>query len=194
MAGSMARSVKTSFEGSDARTLLVNFNKLIDDVDRLRSVVTHLMPGVLLSAPALKTGTSSAKAWRSEAFTFTARGKEVSASAQEKALTATTHDTAASKESWYVLSVQADGTTFTITKGADQTIGTKVLPVAPDNEVIVGYAQVVTGAGGAFDATTDDFAVGGNIASLVFVDAPSVGGALLTAAKIADQSGVEITT
>lgn len=193
MAGSMTRSVKTSFEGSDARTLLIQFNKLIDDVEQLRSALTHVMPGVLLSAPALKAGTSSAKALRAEAFTFTARGKVVSAAAQEKAFTATTHDVAASKEAWFVLSTQADGTTFTITKGADQTIGTKVLPVAPDNEVPIGYLQVITGAGGAFDATTDDLAVAGNIASLAFVDAPAVGGAMLTASKIADQTGVEIT-
>jgi hypothetical protein len=149
------------------RTAVVMLNRLIRQV-------SYMMPGLLMSAPASKTGTTSAKTWRTEAFTFVFRGKNTSAAAQEKALTATTHDVAASKEAWFVLSVQSDGTTFTITKAADQTIGTEVRPTAPDNEVVVGYAKVVTGGGGIFDATTDDFKVGGNVVSLDFEDAPAI--------------------
>lgn len=144
-------------------------------INKLAQIVSVMMPGVLLSDPATKTGTTSAKAWRSEAFTFKFRGLKVSAAAQEKAFTATTHDTAATKESWYVLSVQTDGTTFTITKAADQTIGTKVLPTIPDNEVPVAYCKMVTGSGG-FDATTDDFTDDGTkIATLEFYDIPFMG-------------------
>jgi len=132
-----------------------------------------MMPGVLLSDPATKTGTTSAKTWRAEAFTFKFRGKTTSAAAQEKALTATTHDVAASKEAWYLLTTQADGTTFTITKAADQTIGTQVLPTCPDNEVPIAYMKIVTNATG-FDATTDDLAVGTGIVSLDFYDLPYV--------------------
>jgi hypothetical protein len=147
-------------------------------VEELRAAVNNLvlhasvsMPGCLLSAPSVKTGTTSAKAWRSEAFTFAARGKKESKAAAETALTATTHDVAASKEAWYVLSIAAGGA-LTITKAADQTIGTKVLPTVPDNEVPVGYLQVITGAGGIFDATTDDLSVGGNRVAVNFHDAP----------------------
>lgn len=140
-------------------------------VNRLVAQVCLMMPGVVLSAPAVKAGTSAATAWRSEAFTFAARGKVEAKAAAETALTATTHDTAASKEAWYVLSVAAGGT-LTITKGADQTIGTKVLPTVPDNQVAVGYMQIVTGSGGIFDASTDDLSVSDNIASIAFYDAP----------------------
>jgi len=143
-------------------------------LNRFARQLSYMMPGVLLSAPASKTGTTAATAWRTEAFTFVFRGKNTSAAAQEKALTATTHDVAASKEAWFVLSVQTDGTTFTITKGADQTIGTEVRPTAPDNEVVVAYAKIVTGAGGIFNASTDDFAVGTNVVSLDFEDAPAI--------------------
>ena len=147
-------------------------------VEELRAAVNLLtlhasvsMPGCLTSAPAGKKGTTSEKAWRTEAFTFAARGKKESKAAAETALTATTHDVAASKEAWYVLSIAAGGT-LTVTKAADQTIGTKVLPTVPDNEVAVGYLQIITGAGGIFDATTDDIEVGGNVATCNFYDAP----------------------
>lgn len=163
------------------RAMAVLLNKLVRQV-------SYMMPGVLTSDPASKTGTTAATAWRTEAFTFLFRGKNTSAAAQEKAFTATTHDVAASKEAWFVLSVQADGTTFTITKGADQTIGTEVRPTAPDNEVVVGYAKMVTGAGGIFDASTDAFAVAGNVVSLDFEDAP----ALTELSDLAD--GAVITT
>lgn len=160
-------AVKEHGHKSEIQALREEFNKLVWQV-------AHMMPGVMLSNPATKTGTTSAKTWRAEAFTFTFRGKVTSAAAQEKAFTATTHDVAASKEAWFVLSTQTDGTTFTITKAADQTIGTQVLPTAPDNEVVVGYLKIVTGTGG-FDATTDDLAVAGTIiTALEFVDAQYV--------------------
>jgi azurin len=139
----------------------------------LANIVSYMMPGVLLSAPATKTGTSAATAWRNEAFTFKARGLKVSKAAAETAFTATTHDVAANKQAWYVLSIQSGGT-LTITKGADQTIGTDVLPAGPDNEVIVAYALIVCTTGTGFNASTDDFAVGTGIASLTIVDAPAI--------------------
>jgi hypothetical protein len=139
----------------------------------MQALAFSVMPGVVLSAPANKKGTTAATAWRTEAFTFTFRGLEVAAVAQEKALTATSMDVAASKEAWYSLSVQSNGTSFTITKAADQTIGTKVLATTPDNEVLVGRMQIVTGSGGIFDASTDDLAVGGNVVSIAFEDASS---------------------
>src|SRR5689334_23995275 len=44
----------------------------------------------------------------------------------------------------------------------------------PDNDILVAWAKVVTGSGGAFDASTDNFAVAGNITSLTIVDAPVI--------------------
>lgn len=167
MATGITSSVKTAFAGDMASEVVIQFNKLL-------TVVSGMMPGLLTSAPASKAGTTAATAWRTEDFGVRHRGKELTASAQEKAFTATTHDTAASKESWYVLSVQSDASTFTITKGADQTIGTKLLPTVPDNEVAVSYLQMITGAGGIWDASTDDLAVGGNVVTLVFEDMPAV--------------------
>ena len=152
---------------SEVRELRLQYNKLAQ-------VVSLMMPGVLTSAPGLKGGTSSAVTWRHEACTAKIRGKAFTISAAETALTDTGHDTAHTKESWYVLSVQADGSTHTITKGADQTIGTIVLPQAPDNEMVLGYMQIVTIVGTAFDANTDDLAVGTGIASLAFYDAPYI--------------------
>lgn len=147
---------------------------LREEFNNLAWQVAHSMPGVVLSDPALKAGTSSDITLRTETFTFTFRGLVVSAAAAETAFTDTTHDVAASKEAWFVLSVQTDGTTFTITKAADQTIGTKVLPTAPDNEVIVGYLGMVSGASG-FNANTDTLEEDGTIiTSLDYVSAKFV--------------------
>lgn len=184
MAGTTTAKKITTLPRSDQRFTAVQVNNLIADVERLRLALETVMPGGVITAPANKKGTTSEKTWRTEAFTFKFRGKTVSAAAQEKAFTATTHDVAADKEAWYVLSVQSDGTTFTITKAADQTPGTVVLPIAPDNEVIVGYLKIVTSAGGIFDATTDDVEVAGFIIAVVFSDAALIGAAAYTAAQM----------
>lgn len=190
MAGTTV-NVRAMETGGSNHETTVNLNKLVDDVENLRRAVSYMMPGVVLTAPATKTGTTSAKAWRNEAFTYATRGLIESKAAAETAFTATTHDVAASKEAWFVLSIAAGGT-LTITKAADQTIGTVVLPSGPDNQVVVAYLQIVTGTTG-FDATTDDLAVAGTIiTSLTFTDAPAVAAAGLTAAKVANGSGTVI--
>lgn len=144
-----------------AQTLLLN---------NIVKAMGFMMPGILLSDPGSKKGTSSEKAWRTEACSFTFRGKRTAAAAQEKALTATTHDVAASKQAWFALSVQTDGTTFTITKAADQTVGTDVYPTIPDNEICFGFMKIVTGAGGIFDATTDDLEPSGTTTGIQTVE------------------------
>ena len=151
---------------SEVRALREEFNKL-------RRQVSYMMPGVINSAPGIKTGTTSALTVRTEAFTFAARGLIESKAAVETAFTATTHDVAATKESWFAV-VIATGGTITLVKGADQTVGTIVLPIATDDLIIVGYVGIVTGSSG-FNATTDDLAVAGTIiTSLTFIDAPFV--------------------
>lgn len=157
----------TQRKGSDVDDLIVQFN-------RLAILTSWMMPGLVISDPASKAGTTDATTWRTEIFSFLFRGLNVTTAAQEKAFTDNTHDVAATKEAWFVLSVQSDGTSFTITKAADQTIGTVVLPTTPDNEVPVGYLQIVTGATG-WAATADDLAAdGAKIASFEFTDAPYV--------------------
>lgn len=195
MAGTTSKNRLTTKPGSDQRRLQVEFNKLIDDVAELaRGVAMGVMPGMILTAPATKKGTTSEKTWRAEAFTFTFRGKITSAAAQEKAFTATTHDVAASKQAWFSLSTQTDGTTFTITKAADQTIGTDVYATTPDNEVLIARLKIVTGSGGIWDASTDDLEVGGNIVSVTFQDAPGIAAAGQLAAKIGNQAGTALST
>ena len=171
MAGAITHSVlsrkKTARRNSDQDLAVVMLN-------RLAIQLSWMMPGVVTSDPASKTGTTAATTWRTEIFNFRFRGLNVTTAAQEKAFTATTHDVAASKEAWFVLSVQSNGSSFTITKASDQTIGTVVLPTGPDNEIIVGYLQIVTGVTG-WAATADDLtADGAKIASYAFTDSPYV--------------------
>lgn len=145
--------------------------------NNLAQIVAYSMPGVLLAAPASKKGTTSAKTWRTEAFSYQVRGLKEAKAAVETAFTATTHDVAASRQAWFLLSI-ATGGALTITKAADQIIGTELLPQVPDNQIAVAWAKVVTTAGGIWDATTDDFgapgAPGGFVASVTIVDAPVV--------------------
>jgi hypothetical protein len=167
ISGATARSaVRTEGWKSEARALREEFNNLARQV-------SYMMPGVLLSKPGLRQGTTSAVKIAVEDFTFACRGLVQSKSSAEVAFTDTTHDIAASKEAWYTVSI-ASGGTVTITKGADQTIGTVLLAIAPDNEVVVGYIGVVTGVTG-FNANTDDFeADGSKIASIRYIDGPVV--------------------
>lgn len=179
---------------SPVRDLAIQHNLLVEDLAELaRGVVMGVMPGMVITAPASSAGTSSAKTWKTAAFTFTFRGKITAAASQEKAFTATTHDVALSKQAWFSLTLQTDGTSFTITKAADQNIGTDVYATTPDNEVLIGRLKIVTGAGGIWDASTDDLAVGGNLVSFTFQDAPGIGAAGQLASKIANASGTVIT-
>lgn len=161
------KSKRTTRRGSDVNDLIIQFNRLV-------RCVGFMMPGVLLTDPSSKAGTTDAKTWRTEIFTFLFRGLNVTTAAQEKAFTGTTHDIGATKEAWFFLSVQSNGSSFTITKAADQTIGTQLLPTGPDNEVIVGALQIITGASG-WTANTDDLAAdGAKIASYTFYDNQAV--------------------
>jgi hypothetical protein len=188
MAGSNTKSKDNLGHVAGAiRDTAIQHNKLVDDVAAIAAAVLNMMPGALVSAPAGKQGTTSALKWRTEAFSFTFRGKITAAAAQEKVFTGTTHDLAASKQAWYVLSVQTDGTTFTITKAADQNVGTDVYPTAPDNEIIVGFLKLVNGAGGAWVGNTDNPAAGagaGPLVSATFSDNAAIGAAALLAAKV----------
>lgn len=158
------KAVKENGWKGEVRALREEYNKLL-------TAVSYMMPGVVLTTPACKTGTTSAKTWRNEAFTYVARGLKESKAATETAMTGLS--VAASKEAWLVMTVAAGGT-LTITKAADQTIGTILLPQAPDNEVIVAYLQIVTGTTG-YTAVTDDLAVAAQIITkLTFVNAPAV--------------------
>lgn len=134
------------------KVMYEELNNLITDVETLRAHLVDGSDGVLLSAPAVKAGTTDDTTLRNEACTIQIRGSgSISVAAAETAFTATTHDVASAKEAYFVLSVQSDGSSITITKGADADVGSAVKPAAPVNEVILGYVLVA----GAFDATTD---------------------------------------
>lgn len=188
MAGTTVSRKNSASPYGGLAQLKASFNLLVDDIENLRRQVSYMMPGVVLTAPGSVAGTTDAKRWRTAAYTFTFRGLIVSSAAQEKALTGTTHDVGASKEAWFVLSVQSNGTSYTVTKAADQTIGTVLLPTGPDNEIIVGYMKITTGVTG-YVANTDNLTADGlKIATLSWTDAPAMGAAGLTAYKLTDIS------
>lgn len=173
-------ATRTQSLGADERWAVVDINRIID-------VIANMMPGALLTDPASKVGTTLTTAWRTEPFTFSFRGLGVTTAAQEKVFTGTTHDLAQNKQAWYVLSVQSNGTSFTITKAADQAIGTDLLPTAPDNEPVIGYLKLVaTAAGGTWVGGTDTLVVGAKIASVTFTD-------IFLPKKIGNEGGIAIT-
>ncbi len=158
--------VKEHAFNSEVRELRTQLNKLIQQV-------ALGMPGVLLSDPDMRVGTTDAAEVKFSAFNYTVRGLIETSAAQEVALTATTHDVAASKEAWLTVLI-ASGGTITLVQGADQTIGTVLKAIGGDNLVIVGYIKIVTGTTG-FNAVTDDIAVAAQIiTALEFINAPFV--------------------
>jgi len=153
---------------SEVRALREMYNKLV------LSLAAYGQPGIVTVACVNSKGTSAATAWKNTVGTASYRGVVVSLAAAETALTATSHDVVQNKQAWYVLSQQTGGTK-TITKAADQTIGTDVLPAVPDNEIAIGYMKIVTNAAaGTFDATTENLEPGTHIASVDFYDLPAL--------------------
>lgn len=192
MAGTATQRRVTTPQNSDQRDTTSNVNKLIDDVERLR-VALGRAQGFLTSAPGLRIGTSSAAAIKYDEFTAVVRGGAITVSAGEEAFTATTHDIADPdsdpRESWYVLSVNASGT-ITTTKGTTAAEDAAVKPVAPVDEVIVGYVKIQHDGTAIFDATTD--LLSASHLTVTYEDAPVEAAANLTAGKIQDEGGTDI--
>ncbi|MCP4597926.1 hypothetical protein [Neptuniibacter sp.] len=81
------------------------------------------------------------------------------------AFTATTHDVTAGKWGLFLLSVDADGTTFTITPSASLAYDTEALaiaalPAVPTDDAAMGVVTVEATSGAIFNATTDGLAGG----------------------------------
>ncbi len=78
------------------------------------------------------------------------------------ALTATTHDITADKWGLFLLSVDSDGTTFTVTPSAalnydTEALAIAALPAVPTGNACMGVLTVEATSGAIFNATTDGF-------------------------------------
>lgn len=148
---------------SEVRALRDAFNNLVV------TLAAQSTPALITTQGVYSKGSSDAKCWKNTAGVMSVKGVATAISAAETAFTHAGHDVAQNKEAWFVLTVQSDGTTKTITKAADQTIGTHVLPAVPSNETVLCWLKMITQtAGGTWDANTDNLAVGTKIASLDF--------------------------
>ncbi len=92
-------------------------------------------------------------------------GITIPAVAAGTAFTATTHDVTADKWGLFLLSVDADGTTFTITPSAALNYNTEALaiaalPAVPTDNACMGVVTVQATSGAIFNATTDALAGG----------------------------------
>lgn len=194
MAGTTTESHPTSLENSDVRDALINYNKLIDDVERLRAALGRTSAGILTSAPGLTIGTTADTALKTVEFTMVIRGETVTVSAAETAFTATTHDIADPdadpREAYYTLSANASGT-LTITKGDTAAADAAVKKAAPVDEVLVGWVKIQHDGTAIFDASTN--ALDAAHLTVTYEDAPVMAAANLTAAKIGDPTGTAVT-
>ncbi|KPJ96685.1 MAG: hypothetical protein AMS18_00050 [Gemmatimonas sp. SG8_17] len=186
MAGTARTGRKEHRTGSEVAALREEFNKVIADLESIR-VGAIGGDGGLLSAPGLTIGTSSKAEVKNVAAAMQLRGSgSIAIGAAETAFTATTHDIADPdtdpREAYYVLSVQADGSTITITKGADAVEDAAVKPAAPAGEVILGWVKIQHDGSAIFDATTDD--LDSAHLTVTYEDAPLMAASALLAGTV----------
>lgn len=130
-------------------------------LDQLMSALNLLAGGTGVMAPQ-HTMSNSTVSLALTAFTYYINGVPARKAAGNTALTATTHDVAATKWASYRVSIQSGGT-VTITKSTDQdteALAVANLPALPANEANVGYFLVRGGDAAIFDATTNNLATG----------------------------------
>lgn len=148
----MPRGVVTDHPNSANELVRAQYNLLVADVQ------SALTGSILLSAPGLAIGTSSAAKVKHNELIYQVAGMRYKVAAGEVAFTATTHDIADPdtnpREAIYVLSVNAAGT-VTITKGADAAADAAVAPATPAGEVKLGEVKIQHNGSAIFDASTD---------------------------------------
>jgi len=141
---------------SEVRTLREAFNNLAI------TIAAMVPPGWVTTQGVYSAGSVSAKTWKNTAGVMSVKGVLTAIAAAETAFTHAGHDMAGTKEAWYVLLDTTGGNSKTIVKGADQTIGTVVLPAVGANLIPLCWLQLISGATG-FDASTDDLTEDGAI-------------------------------
>jgi hypothetical protein len=109
----------------------------------------------LISNPNLAIGTSSAAKVKHDDFYFIEDGEITKVASSEVAFTATTHDLTDGQEAIYVLSVDPDDSSLTLTMGTAVTSASAsaVAPATPTGDLKLGEVLVATD-GAAFDAST----------------------------------------
>jgi hypothetical protein len=146
--------------GPQLAALVREHNKLVTDVETLRAQLIESVNGdLLLSAPTLAIGTTSAAEVKHADLIFQIDGMRYRIAAGEVAFTATDHDIAdpdaAPREAVYVLSAGAGASTVTITKGTDAAADAAVAPATPAGHVKFGEVKVQHNGSAIFNATTD---------------------------------------
>lgn len=141
-----------------------------DKIDQLLQLAAILFGGTSILSPPTLTNSTTALSYG--AFIMTQDGLTMKMAAGTKALTATTHDVAATKWASYRVSAKLaiTGTTtqtitltITITKAADQNSKVEALatiPAVPANECDMGFLIIRGGDAAIFDATTDNLQSG----------------------------------
>jgi len=172
---------------SDYKTRLNQMNpvakavSLGDYVEALGSIVRG--ESILTDGPTMAIGTTANTSIKLGGFKCFDNGLYYgTASANEVALTATTHDVDSAGHASFRVSFDAADTTFTITMSDSDGYGTlaqavAAVPSTPAGEVNLGYFTISADSN-AFDATTDslsndDFTVGYNAATEKTIDLDS---------------------
>lgn len=179
-------TVKSGIDTEQEEALRAQVANIVLDLEKLRVQVLG-GDGAMTLTPGVAIGVVDAAEILIATSAMQLRGSgAVAVPTAEIAFTATTHDIADTdanpKEKWYTLSVQADGTTVTITMGAIAEDGLAVKPVAPAGEVVIGWVKVQHNGSAIFNAVTDDLDAAHITAT--FEDAPVLTAAALVAATI----------
>ena len=166
-------TLSVSAQDGDFELTGMNQQGLFNTISSIKGILENQC---LDSAGLVIGGTSVEKVAVGATFEYTIDGTFCSKAPAEVAFTATTHDVTspagATKEAYYVLSINAAGT-ITITKGATalETYGDfPNFADLPENIAVLGYVKVIVNAGQTFDATTTSLANGTVFKSVTYVN------------------------
>jgi hypothetical protein len=184
MAGATV-TVKSGIDTEQEEALRAQVANIVLDLEAVRVGVAG-GDGIVTIAAALAIGTTKTDVANvTSAIQLRGSGAIAVASA-ETAFTDTTHDIADidanPREAWYAFSVQADGSTITITQGVVAEADLAVKPAAPAGEVILGWVKVQHDGSLLFDANSDDLDAAH--LTVTYEDAPVLTAAALVAAQI----------
>ena len=184
MAGATV-TVKSGIDTEQEEALRAQVANIVLDLEKIRVQIAG-GDGILAAASGMAIGTTKTDVLNAATSVLLRGSGAVTVASAETAFTATTHDIADAdanpKEKWYAFSVQADGSTITITMGAIAEADLAVKPVAPAGEVVLGWVKIQHNGTAIFDADTD--LLDAAHLTVTYEDAPIMAAAALVAAQI----------
>lgn len=162
MSESISQRLQALSDENASKELRFLLNAILTDLGVLRTPVvasvtdtTTILTGTFPRTDhGLAIGTSSAAKVKTVLGVIQVLGVPIASPSAETAFTATTHDVTGGSSNSFLLSVAADGTTFTLTMGTEAVGAVPgAVGTAPSDEAVLGKV-IISSAAAGFNATT----------------------------------------